>query len=68
MEYLEGGALIVLGILIMIFGGSSSGSGSSGADSRLALPAWLDNLLKWVIGILCIWFGANLATGHSHFF
>jgi len=66
MEYVEGGALILLGVLIVIFGGAYAGS--SVAASRFALPRWLDNLLKWAIGSLCVWFGAALLLGHSHFF
>jgi len=66
MEYVEGAALILLGVLIIIFGGASAASAADA--SRFALPTWLDNLLKWSIGLLCIWFGAALLRGHSHFF
>ena len=66
MEYVEGGAIIVLGLVIILFGSAIASSG--GAVSRSALPAWLDELLKWAIGILCIWFGVALLRGHSHFF
>ena len=65
MEYAEGGALILLGVLIIIFGSATPGTG---APSRFALPRWLDTLLKWAIGLLCVWFGTALLRGHSHFF
>jgi hypothetical protein len=68
MEYVEGGALILLGLLIIVFGGAGTPGGGSGAAVRFAPPAWFDSLLKWGIGILCIWFGASLLRGHSHFF
>jgi hypothetical protein len=55
MEYVTGGALVMLGVFFVGFGNSS-------------LPVWLDALIKWTIGLLCVWFGAALLVGHAHFF
>jgi hypothetical protein len=67
MEYVEGVGLILLGLLIIIFGGTPAVRAQP-ATRRFTWPAWLDNLLKWFIGALCVWFGASLLLGHSHFF
>jgi len=55
MEYVTGGALVMLGVFFVGFGNSS-------------LPVWLDAIIKWTIGLLCVWFGAALLVGHAHFF
>ena len=70
MEYAEGAGMILLGLLIIVFGGAPAGrlDVDKPVVSRFRFASWLDTLLKWAIGILCVWFGASLLLGHSHFF
>jgi hypothetical protein len=70
MEYLAGAVLVLLGLLIVVFGSAQREVKAShdGGSSRARLPAWLDALLKWTIGIACAWFGGQLLLGHAHYF
>jgi hypothetical protein len=66
MEYLAGAVLVLLGLLIVVFGSAKASQG--GGSSRVRIPAWLDAVLKWTIGIACAWFGGQLLLGHAHYF
>ena len=68
MEYVEGAGLIFLGLIVIIFGSAKTPSGSAGTRARFKLPAVIDTAMTWAIGLVCIWFGAALFLGHSHFF
>ncbi len=68
MEYLTGAALVLLGILIVVFGGAKPSRGDGAIARALSLPAWLDAVVRWVIGIACVWFGAQVLLGHAHYF
>ena len=63
MEHIAGGLLIIFGLLIGLFGGSRVGSNGAGA----ALPAWLDNLLKWGMGLAFMGFGVLVLLGRARF-
>lgn len=74
MEKIAGTALLLIGIFFVTSGiGKSSGIGKPtepAAESTrgIRVPAWLDRLSSWAIGILCLWFGASLILGHAHYF
>jgi hypothetical protein len=51
---------VLLGILIVVFGGAIA--------RAVSMPAWLDAEVRWVIGIACVWFGAQVRLGHAHYF
>jgi hypothetical protein len=66
MEYFAGAVLVLLGLLIVVFGSANASAG--GGRSRARIPAWLDAVFKWTIGIACAWFGGQLLLGHAHYF
>jgi hypothetical protein len=68
MESLAGAAMLLLGVLVILFGGARPTKDDGAIARALALPAWLDALLKWIIGGACVAFGAALLTGHAHYF
>jgi hypothetical protein len=59
VAYAGGVAFVAFGVLIIRFGDRQVGDkGREGIITRmLAMPAWNAKVLKWVIGLLCIWFG-----------
>ncbi len=68
MEYMLGGfVLLLLGILIIIFGNTRFGSPDETGSGGFVMPMWLDNLIKWATGAVCIWFGGYLLFSHGHF-
>ena len=60
MEHVGGAVLVLLGLLILVFGNAYSGSGREGGSTWLSPGRVVDSLLKWGMGLLCIWFGVVL--------
>jgi hypothetical protein len=66
MEYVGGGIMIIIGLLMALFGGARTGKDQEQPDSQ-AMPAWLDNTLKWGMALICFWFGTLLLLGRVGF-
>ena len=62
LAYPGGAALIVLGALIIGFGDRQVGDKSRGGviTRMFSMPTLSAKVLKWVVGLLCAWFGAAL--------
>ena len=59
VAYVGGVALIIFGVVIIRFGDRQVGDKRrEGVITRtFSMPAFNAKVLKWVIGLLCIWFG-----------
>jgi hypothetical protein len=69
MDKLSGTAILVIGLLFLAYGtGTASVPDEESAARSFKMPAWLDRLIQWGIGLLCVWFGVSLLLGNSHFF
>jgi hypothetical protein len=69
MEKLAGTAILVIGLLFVAYGMSTTSVPDEEAEARsFKIPAWLDRLIQWGIGLLCVWFGFSLLIGNGHFF
>jgi hypothetical protein len=69
MERLAGTAILVIGLLFLAYGtGPASVPDDAEANRSFKMPAWLDRLIQWGIGLLCVWFGFSLLLGNGHFF
>jgi len=61
MEYKVGGFLLALiGVFFIVFGNTRFGSPEEATQGGFVMPAWLDHLIKWAIGLVCVWFGVFL--------
>jgi hypothetical protein len=67
MESAAGAALVLLGVLIVIFGRATTRSPEAAVRPPF-VPAWFDAVLTWAIGVACAAFGAQLLLGHAHYF
>jgi hypothetical protein len=69
MEKLAGTAILVIGLLFLAYGtGTTSVPEEDAATRSFKMPVWLDRLIQWGIGLLCVWFGFSLLIGNGHFF
>ncbi len=68
VEKIAGAAIVVVGILILIFGGARAAKTDSAKERTFRLPSWADKAIQWGIGILSVWFGFDLIFGNAHFF
>jgi hypothetical protein len=66
MGYVSGAALVILGILIILFGDMKVGKGGGVITRTLSMPPVNAKAAKWGAGILCVWFGAALLFGGGH--
>lgn len=68
MAYKLGGiGLVLLGVFFIIFGNTRFTSSDDGAPQGLArLPVWIDQLIKWSIAGMCLWFGVYLVFSEGH--
>lgn len=59
VAYAGGIALVIFGVAIIRFGGRQVGDKRrEGVITRtLSMPALNAKILKWVVGLLCVWFG-----------
>jgi Fe2+ transport system protein B len=60
MEAIGGVVLVVLGLFIIVFGNSYVRSSRERSGARPRIAYVIDSLLKWGMGLMCIWFGAHL--------
>ena len=61
MEYKIGGVLLTLiGLLFIVFGNTRFGASEETQAGGFVMPVWLDNVIKWGIGLVCVWFGIFL--------
>ena len=69
MTYVVGIALIALGVLIIVYGDRQVGDKRrAGVITRtFSMPAVNAKVLKWVMGLLCIWFGLAAIFTHGNF-
>jgi hypothetical protein len=67
MDYLAGGFLLAIGLFFIPLGGASRRHAQPAQQRSRALPAWLDVLLLWGMGIACLCFGAALMLGRVRF-
>jgi hypothetical protein len=68
VEKIAGAAIVVVGILILLFGGAGAAKTDSAKDGTFRLRSWADKAIQWGIGILSVWFGVDLIFGNAHFF
>jgi hypothetical protein len=66
MGYVAGAALVILGVLIILFGDMNVGKGGGVVTRTLSMPSVNAKFLKWGAAILCVWFGAALLFGGGH--
>jgi hypothetical protein len=52
--------------LIILFGNRKVGNNCGIVTGTLSMPSPNAKALKWVAGILCIWFGVGLLFGGGH--
>jgi len=57
MDYVTGGGLIVLGLLILVFGRSAAARTTVNGAPIGRWRQRLNNALTWAVGLVCIWFG-----------
>jgi hypothetical protein len=62
----RGVVLIILGPLIIVFGDRNVGKDGGDINRTFSIPTLNAKLLKWGVGILCIWFGMALLFGRGH--
>jgi hypothetical protein len=69
MAYVIGIALIVVGVLIIVYGDRQVGDKRrEGVITRtFSMPALNAKVLKWVMGLLCVWFGVASIFTHGKF-
>jgi uncharacterized BrkB/YihY/UPF0761 family membrane protein len=63
MGYLLGVILLVLGALVIVFGDKALNVKGGAILKTFSMPTQNAKFLKWVVGVLCIWFGAALLFG-----
>jgi hypothetical protein len=68
MEKIAGAAIFLVGVLIIVFGGTTMAKTDSAKAGPFRLPYWADKAIQWGIGILSVWFGVQLFFGNAHFF
>jgi hypothetical protein len=68
MTYAVGTGLIVLGILIIVYGDRQVGDKRRGGviTRTFSMPTLNAKVLKWVIGLFCIWFGLAAILTHGN--
>jgi uncharacterized membrane protein YidH (DUF202 family) len=65
MDYKIGGFLLALiGVFFAVFGGTRFGPREEAPQGGFVMPHWLDQLIKWGIALVCIWFGIFLMFSH----
>jgi len=67
MEKIAGVAIFLVGVLVM-FSGRPTAAKDDSPTGAFRLPFWADRAIQWGIGILSVWFGAQLFFGGAHFF
>lgn len=69
MRYVVGIALIVLGVLIIVYGDRQVGDRRrAGVITRaFSMPTLNAKVLKWVMGLFCICFGLAAIFTHGNF-
>jgi hypothetical protein len=55
--------LIVVGISVIFFGGKLVTTNGGVVLKLLSMPRFHAVVLKWVAGLLCVWFGVALLFG-----
>jgi hypothetical protein len=63
MDYLAGAFLIVVGLFFIPFGRRRGPR----LPRQGAIPAWLDGMILWGMGLTCLSFGAALLLGRARF-
>jgi hypothetical protein len=66
MGYVSGVALVILGVLIILFGDMKVGKNGGVITRTMSMPPINAKFAKWGAGILCVWFGAALLFGGGH--
>jgi hypothetical protein len=64
--YAVGVALVVLGLFVVAFGDRRVGAKGGIVTRTFAMHSRNAKVLKWVFGILCLWFGVALLFGGGH--
>jgi hypothetical protein len=68
MEKLAGFAIVLVGLLIIVFGGATAPKTDEAPKSGFRIPRWLDRIIQWGIGVLSVRWGLALIFGNAHFF
>jgi hypothetical protein len=63
MGYFLGFVLVIIGLLILAFGDRKLNVKGGVILKTFSAPSLNAKVLKWAVGILCIWFGAALLLG-----
>ena len=63
MNYIVGICLVALGLVAIIFGGKNVQDKGGSVLHVFARPRFNATVLKWAIGLLCIWFGVAFLFG-----
>lgn len=63
MRYLFGFVLVIIGLLILTFGDRKLKVKGGVVLKIFSAPPLSAKVIKWAIGILCIWFGVALLFG-----
>jgi hypothetical protein len=57
---LTGVGLVIVGILIVIYGDKMVDAQQSAVGKAVSMPPGTVKLVKWVVAVLLVWFGAAL--------
>ena len=63
MGYFLGAALVIIGLLILVFGDRKPNLKGGVILKTFSASSLNAKVIKWTVGILCIWTGAALLLG-----
>jgi hypothetical protein len=63
MGYFFGFVLVIIGLLVLVFGDRKLNVKGGAILKTFSVPSLNAKVLKWAVGIMCIWFGAALLLG-----
>jgi hypothetical protein len=66
MGYLAGAALVILGLIIILFGDRKVSKNGGVITRTFSMPPLNAKVTKWGAGLLCLWIGAALIFGGGH--